>query len=50
MNIYAQSTRKVTNEFFEDQNRDFYFEGLNKVDHRWVKCIGVERDSIEKYM
>jgi hypothetical protein len=29
------------NEFFEDQNRAFYFEGLNNLEHRWTKCIDV---------
>jgi hypothetical protein len=33
---------EVVNEFFEDQNREFYFEGLNKLEHRWVQCIDVE--------
>jgi hypothetical protein len=39
---------EVINEFFEDQKREFYFEGLNKLEHRWTKCISVERDYIEK--
>jgi hypothetical protein len=38
----------VVNEFFEDQNREFYFEGLNKLEHRWAKCINVEGEYIEK--
>jgi hypothetical protein len=25
---------EAVNEFFEDQNREFYFEGLNKLEHR----------------
>jgi hypothetical protein len=36
------------NEFFEDQNREFYFEGLNKLEHRRLKCIDVEGDYIVK--
>jgi hypothetical protein len=32
----------------EDQNREFYFEGLNKFEHRWAKCIVVDGDYIEK--
>jgi hypothetical protein len=36
------------NEFFEDQNREFCFEGLNKFEHRWAKCIDIEGDYIEK--
>jgi hypothetical protein len=36
------------NEFFEYQNREFYFEGLNKLDHLRAKCIDVEGDCIKK--
>jgi hypothetical protein len=32
---------EAVNEFFEDQNIEFYFEGLNKLEHRWAKCIDV---------
>jgi hypothetical protein len=32
----------------KDQNREFYFEDLNKLEHRLAKCIGVEGDYIEK--
>jgi hypothetical protein len=39
---------EAANEFFEDQNREFYFEGLNKLVHRWAKCIDLEGDYIEK--
>jgi hypothetical protein len=35
-------------EFFEDQNIEFYFEGLNKLEHRWAKCIDVEGGYIKK--
>jgi hypothetical protein len=38
---------EAVNEFFEDQNREFYFEGLNKLEHRWAKCIDVVGDYIE---
>jgi hypothetical protein len=34
----------AVNEFFEDKNREFYFEVLNKLEHRWAKCIDVEGD------
>ena len=39
---------EAVNEFLEDQNREFYFEGLSKFEHRWTKCIDVEGDYIEK--
>jgi hypothetical protein len=38
----------IVNEFFEDQNRMFFFQELNKLEHRWVKCIDVEGNYIEK--
>jgi hypothetical protein len=38
----------AVNEFFEDQNREFQFEWLNKFEHRWAKCIDVEGDYIKK--
>jgi hypothetical protein len=34
--------------FFENQNKEFYFEGLNKLEQRWEKCIDVEGVYIEK--
>jgi hypothetical protein len=43
-----EGVMKVVNEFFEVQNREFCFEGLNKLEHRWAKCIDVEGDYIEK--
>jgi hypothetical protein len=39
---------EAVNEFFEGQNREFYFEGLNKLEHRLAKCIDAEGDYIEK--
>jgi histone-lysine N-methyltransferase SETMAR len=39
---------ELINEFFEDENREFYFEWLNKLEHSWAKGIDVEGDYIEK--
>jgi hypothetical protein len=39
---------EAANEFFEGQNREFFFEGLNDMEHRWATCIDVEGDYIEK--
>jgi hypothetical protein len=39
---------EAVNEFFADQNREFYFEGLNKLEHRWTKCIDVQGNYIDK--
>jgi histone-lysine N-methyltransferase SETMAR len=38
---------EAVNEFIEDQNREFYFEGLNMSQHRWANCIVIEGDYIE---
>jgi hypothetical protein len=35
-----EGAMESVNEFIEDQNRQFYFEGLNKLEHRWAKCRG----------
>jgi transposase len=43
-----EDVTEVVNEIFEDQIREFYFEGLNELEHRWAKCIDVEGDYIEK--
>jgi hypothetical protein len=43
-----EGVMEAVNEFFEDQSREFYFEGLNKLEQRWTKCIDVEGDYIEK--
>jgi histone-lysine N-methyltransferase SETMAR len=39
---------EVVNEFFEDQNREFYFEGLYRLEHMWAKSIDEEGCYIEK--
>jgi hypothetical protein len=39
---------EAANEYFENQNREFYFEGLNKLEYRWAVCIDVEGDYIKK--
>jgi hypothetical protein len=39
---------EAANEFFQDQNREFYFEELNRLEHRWAKCIDVEGNYIQK--
>jgi hypothetical protein len=36
-----EGVMEAVNKFFEDQNREFYFKGLNKLEHRWAKCIDV---------
>jgi hypothetical protein len=36
---------EAVNDFYEDQYREFLFEGL---EHRWANSIGVGGDKIEK--
>lgn len=43
-----EDVMEAVNQFLEDQNREFYLNGLNKLEHRWTKCIDVEGDYIEK--
>jgi hypothetical protein len=39
---------EAVNEFFQDKNREFYFEGLNKFEHRWAKSPDIEGDYNER--
>jgi hypothetical protein len=41
-----EGVMEAVNDFFQDQNREFDFEGFNKLERR-AKCIDVEGD-IEK--
>jgi hypothetical protein len=43
-----ESVIEAINEFIKDQNREFCFEGLNKLEHSWARCIDVEGGYIEK--
>ena len=38
----------AVNEYLEDQEKDFYLEGLSKLEQRWTKCIALKGDYIEK--
>jgi histone-lysine N-methyltransferase SETMAR len=38
-----EGVMEAVNEFFEDQNREFCFEGLNKLEHRWENALAVVR-------
>jgi hypothetical protein len=41
-----ESVMEAVNNFFEYQNREFYIEGWNKLEHRCAKCFEVEGDYI----
>ena len=36
------------NEYLEDQEKDFYLEGISKLEQKWTKCIALKGDYIEK--
>ena len=36
------------NEYLEDQEKDFYLEGLSTLEQRWTKCNALKGDYIEK--
>ena len=38
----------AVNEYLEDQEKDFYLEGISKLEQRWTKCIALNGDYIEK--
>ena len=38
----------AVNEYFDDQENDFYLEGISKLEERWTKCIALKGDYIEK--
>jgi hypothetical protein len=38
---------EAVNELFEDQNSEYCFEGLNRLEQWWAKCIDVEGNYIE---
>ena len=38
----------AVNEYLEDQQKDFYLEGIGKLEQRWTKCIALKGDYIEK--
>ena len=39
---------EAVNEYFGDQEKAFYFEGMRKLEQRWPKCFALKGDYIEK--
>ena len=35
-------------DWFEDQSLDFFLNGLQRLEHRWMKCIQGDGDYVEK--
>ena len=38
----------AVNEYLEDQEKDFFLEGISKLEQRWTKSIALKGDYIEK--
>ena len=38
----------AVNEYLGDQEKDFYLEGISKLEQRWTKCITLKGDYIKK--
>jgi [histone H3]-lysine36 N-dimethyltransferase SETMAR len=38
----------ATEAYFADLGKTFFLEGLKKFEHRWAKCIVLNRDYVEK--
>jgi len=38
----------TTETYFEDLKKTYFSDGLKKLEHRWVKCIELKGDYIEK--
>ena len=43
-----EGTIEAVNEYLGEQEKAFYFEGIRKLEQRWVKCIALKGDYIEK--
>ena len=43
-----EGVKEAVNEYFGDQEKAFYFEGIRKLEQRWTKCIALKGDFIEK--
>ena len=48
LNIFTESVIAAVNEYLEDQEKDFYLEGISKLEQRWTKCIALKGGYIEK--
>jgi len=38
----------TTNGWLEDQNQEFFYNGILALENRWTKCISVEGGYVEK--
>ena len=40
----------ATEAYFTDLQKTCFSNGLKKLEHRWVKCVELKRDYVEKYI
>jgi len=40
----------ATEAYFADLEKTYFSDGLKKLEHRWVKCIELKGDYVEKYI
>ena len=40
--------KSATETWFDEQSKEFFFEGIDSLKSKWTKCIAVEGDYIEK--
>ena len=38
----------TTSDRLEDQDQEFFYNGIRALENRWTKCISVEWDYVEK--
>ena len=46
----SEGVIEAVNEYLEDQDKAFCFEGITKLEQRWNKCIALKGYYIEKYL
>ena len=43
-----EKVKSVVTDWLRHQSKDFYAEGIQKLMHRWEKCVKLMRDYLEK--
>jgi len=45
---FASEVVAATEAYFADLEKTYFSDGLKKLEHRWVKCIELNADYVEK--
>ena len=45
---YRSAVIAATEAYFSDLQNTYFSDGLKKLEHRWVKCIELKGDYVEK--